>query len=80
MDLPDFPKEQRSFWSGQRKSFETEAKLTTRARQVVADASMLTSWMDRTIEVHGRLLDTMGSKSDIVLEFGQAESKQADAP
>lgn len=80
MELSDFPKELKSFWTAQRRTFENEVKLTTRARQVVADASMLTSWMDRTIEVHGRLLDTLGNKSEVVLEFGQAELKQKDAP
>ncbi|MFO0941174.1 MAG: hypothetical protein U0930_10430 [Pirellulales bacterium] len=79
MELPDFPKELKSYWTAQRRTFENEVKLTTRARQVVADASMLTSWMDRTIEVHGRLIDTVANKNEAVLEFGQPKVSQAGA-
>lgn len=80
LEAPDFPKDQRSPFTTKRRAFEAEAKLTTRARQVVADAAMISSWMDRTIEVHGRLLETAGNKSETLVEFGKVELTAPDQP
>lgn len=77
-EINEIPREQKSLLTAQRKAMENEGKLVTRARQVIADASMFASWMDRTLEVHGVLTDQIGGQPTVVLELGQpvvAQSK-----
>lgn len=71
VEITEIPREQKSLLTAQRKAMENEGKLVTRARQVIADASMFATWMDRTLEVHGVLTDQIGGQPTVVLEIGQ---------
>ncbi len=67
----EIPREQKALLTAQRKAMENEGKLVTRARQMIADASMFASWMDRSLEVHGVLTDQIGGQPTVILELGQ---------
>ncbi len=67
----EIPREQKSLLTAQRKAMENEGKLVTRARQMIADASMFASWMDRSLEIHGSLIDQIGGQPTVILELGQ---------
>lgn len=71
VEIVEIPREQKTLLTAQRKAMENEGKLVTRARQVIADASMFASWMDRSLEVHGVLTDQIGGQPTVVLELGQ---------
>jgi hypothetical protein len=73
VDLPGLPREQKSLLTAQRKAMENEGKLVVRARQIVADAGLFVSWMDRTLEVHGNLSDKVAGKTVTVLQLGEPE-------
>jgi hypothetical protein len=73
MELTGLSREQKSLLTAQRKAMENEGKLVTRARQIIADAGMFVSWMDRSLEMHGNLTDQIGGQSVTVLQVGHPE-------
>lgn len=67
-------RDQRSLLSKNRKAMEDETKLVARVRQMIADAGLFAGWMDRTLEVHGILFETVGNQTVQLLQIGQPES------
>lgn len=79
LDSPVLPRELKAVLYARKKFLDNESKVSQRVGQIIADASLMVGWMDKTIKVHGQLTDQVGATPEVLVIMGELAKAKEDS-